>query len=150
MNRRLILVIIIVILLVFATAIGWWFAHRVAANEFIGKVKKIEGDVLIVEGVYVVKDRPDLSNPSNSKTVSVTIDKSTKIIKERLFLPTVKEVEKTGGRFEPSKLKREAVAGSVGDFQGGEVSITIMGSDNIYGRSVFTAKEIKYIEPVFP
>ena len=145
-----IFIAIIVFLLIFLFGVVWWWVTRVSANEFVGKVAKAEGNTLTMEGVFVVKDRPDLSNPSNSKTVSVIIDLNTKLAKEILFLPTAQEVEKTGGFFKPDELKRETVVGSVDDFKAGEISIRVLGAGNIYGKNSFTALEIKYIEPVYP
>lgn len=126
------------------------YSNRVWSDEFSGRVKKIEGSVVTVEGVYLVKDRPDLTGPENLKTVAVKIDDQTKIIKERLFLPTSQETAATGGQYDPSKLKREKIAGSLSDLSAENVSISAKASGNIYGRSSFTASEIIYIEPVFP
>lgn len=150
MNKKPLLFLIIIIALALVIAFGWWLANRVVAEEFIGKVKESEGDKLQVEGVYLVKDRPDLSNSSNLETVTVLISGDTKVIKERLKLPTLEEVEKTGGRYDPSKLEREIVDGTLIDFNDGQVSIAIKGQGNIYGLDNFIATEIKYIEPVYP
>ncbi|MBI4120362.1 MAG: hypothetical protein HY454_02750, partial [Parcubacteria group bacterium] len=141
---------VVIFLLILLVGVVWWWATRVSANEFVGKVQKVEGSQLTLEGVYLVKDRPDLMNPSNSKTVMVAITGDTKILKEALHLPTLDEVQKTGGRYDPSKLKRDVVVGAVGDFKIGETSVTVNAGKNIYGKKSFTALEVRYIEPVYP
>lgn len=150
MSKKILLTIIVIIVAALLVGGVWLFLHRVQSNEFVGKVTKADGNTLTMEGVFVVKDRPDLSNPSNSKTVSVVIDQNTKLTKEKLFLPTAQEVEKTGGRFNPSDLKREAIIGSIDDFKTGQVSVRVLGMGNIYGKKLFVASEVIYIEPVYP
>ena len=144
----------IILPLVVLIVLGFWYyqKNKVEAHEFSGRVHKVnaENQSLTVQGVYVVKDRPDLSNPSNAKIVTILINKDTKIVKERLKLPTLEEAEKTGGRYDPSKLRREQTAGSLSDLNAENVSISAKASKNIYGRSSFAASEIIYIEPVFP
>ncbi|MEK7138614.1 MAG: hypothetical protein AAB799_00340 [Patescibacteria group bacterium] len=145
-----IFIAVTIFVLILLVGVVWWWVNRVSANEFVGKIQKVESNQMTLSGVYVVKDRPDLSNPSNSKTVSVIIDPNTKLIKEMLFLPTAQEVEKTGGFFKPDELKRETVAGSLEDFKTSQVSVRVLGVGNIYGKKSFTALEIRYIEPVYP
>lgn len=144
----------VILPLVVLVVLGFWYyqKNRVEAREFVGKVQKVdvENQSLTVEGVYTVENRPDLSNPSNSRTVVVTINKDTEIIKERLKLPTLEEVEKTGGRYDPNKLEKEFVRGSLGDIKEGETSVRITADRNIYDRPSFIAGKITFIEPVYP
>lgn len=150
MNRTILALLAIVVVGLTGLVFSNYFQNRVYSNEFVGKVKQADGNILTMEGVYVVKDRPDLSNPSNFETVSVVVDQNTKLTKERLFLPTAQEVEKTGGFFKPDELKRKVVVGSTDDFKTGQVSVRVLGSGNIYGKKSFAATEIIYIEPVYP
>ena len=145
-----IFVAVTIFVLILLVGVIWWWVNRVNASEFVGKILKVEGSQLTLEGVYLVEDRPDLMGPNNTKTVAVIITGDTKLLKDRLHLPTIEEVEKTGGRYNPSQLKRETVAGAVIDFKTGETSVTVNAGRNIYGKKSFIALEIKYIEPVYP
>ena len=148
MNKKIFLTITI-FLLVAVLVFLWWSRNRIEAREFAGTVSRVEGDKIFVDGVYLVAERPDLSNPDKRKMVAVLVGVQTRVIKEKLFLPTTEEVEKTGGRYDPVKLKRESVVSSIGELGEG-VSITAKASANVFGRPSFTASEITYIEPVFP
>ena len=146
------LVIIVVIIVAAGIVFGFWQYQktRAEAKEFVGKVVKVESNTVTVEGVYIVLGRPDLSGPDKAKTVTVLLDAQTRLIKELLYLPSAEEVKDTGGRYNPSELKREEMAGSLDDLKDEGVSVRVIAAKNIYGRSSFFAKEIRYIEPVFP
>lgn len=152
MNKIVLGLLVIIVIGLAGLVFSNYFQNRVYSNEFAGQVKDVNGEnnVIAVEGVYVVKDRPELSNPENRLTAAVTIDNQTKIIKKRLFLPTAEEVAATGGRFDPAKLRNELVVGSLNDLRVQGASVTVKSLKNIFGRSSFIASEILYIEPVYP
>lgn len=145
-------VIIIIIIIAAGIVFGFWQYQKtkIETKEFTGKVVRVEANAITVEGVYVVPDRPDLSGPDKTKTVIGLLDEQSRLIKERLYLPSAEEVEKTGGRYDPSKLRREETPGSVEDLREGDTSVRIIAARNIYGLSSFSVREIRYIEPVYP
>ena len=151
MNQKFLIIVVLVILAA-GVVFGFWQYQKikVESQEFAGRVLKVENGAIAVEGIYLVPERPDLVGPGNTKTVTVLVDSQTRLVKERLFLPSAEEVKDSGGRYDPAKLKRETSAGSLSDLKTENVSVTAKAVKNVYGRSSFTASEIIYIEPVFP
>jgi len=149
-SKKFLLVFLVVLLAGVIFGWGWYSKNRVIAKEFIGTVKSVEGNAIVVEGVYSTPDQPELMQADKRKTIQIMADEETKLVKESLYLPSAEELKDTGGRYDPSKLKREESAGSLEDLKAENISIRAKSDINVYGSEFFTASEIRYIEPVYP
>lgn len=130
-----------------------WYKAQPVAYEFIGRIQKIENGVLFANGTYTVQGRPDLSGPDTMTDVKITVSPKTKFIKELVYLPSLKELEKTGGMYKPSELKREKTDGGADDLpelQSSNTGIKFVSNKNIYKRGAFKVISLEYIEPIYP
>jgi hypothetical protein len=141
--------IILGLLLVLAIAL-WAYQMKtgVASSEFVGTIKERDGNMLTVEGVWVVPGRPELSEPADKTSVKVDISK-TKITKVNIQIPSRAALEASGGTFNADELPRTSVEGSVNDLGVGQ-SITLKSRSNMYGKATIKPNEISYNNPVFP
>src|SRR3989344_7762563 len=140
MKRKLFIVIIAAAVLYGGFWIYSWYKAQPVAHEFIGRIQKIENGTLFVSGIYQVQDRPDLSGPDTQTDVKIAVSSKTEFIKELVYLPSLKELEKTGGMYKPSELKREKTVGVAGDLpelQSSNTGIRFVSKRNIYKKSVF-------------
>jgi len=139
-------------LLVLAAAFWFsWLAKQPKSYELAGRIERIEGNSIFLNGVYQVPDRPDLTVPENAKEVEVVVTAATRFVKTVLYLPSAAELEKTGGMYRPDDLRREEVAGAFDDIKNGGVDgIFAAAGKNVYGKSKFEASEVRYISAVAP
>ncbi len=146
-HKRLSLTIIILALV----GAGFWIwsfnrGPSVKSYEFVGVIKNMDGQSLTLKGQFI--DNGNSVSKDTEVVVVVTAD--TKITKSSIHLPTAEEVRKTDGRYDPSKLKREMVAGSLSDLKNFDSTVDIKSSSDIYNKSRFEASEIIYTIPVYP
>lgn len=153
MKRKLLLILLAAALLYGGFWVYSWYKAQPVAYEFIGRIQKMENGVLFANGTYTVQGRPDLSGPDTMTDVRITLAKNAKFIKEFVYLPTLKELEKTGGMYRPSELKREKTDGAADDLaelQSFNTGIKFVSNKNIYKRGAFKVISLEYIEPVYP
>lgn len=130
-------------------------SEKIEAKEFIGQLIEVKSNSIIIEGAYNISSFQD-SDQNNFqpelKKVEVLVDSKTKFSKTLLYLPSAQDLEKTGGKYDPSGLKRGSAEGSLEDLKimEGGVSITAKSESNVYNRSRFFASEIQYIEAIYP
>jgi hypothetical protein len=141
--------IIIGAVVVMAVIVGlvYWTSRpvQIKAYEFAGKIDKVQGNTIFTKGLFTVPDHPELTDPQYEQSMQITADNNTKIIKIVQILPTAAELKKSGGMYEPAKLKSEQQAGSIADIATGITDgVFAKSTSNIYKKDKFTASEIKY------
>ncbi len=145
--------ILIVSLLVILVAGLWgyktFFIDNVIAHEFVGEVVEKNNNQITLDGVFVVKEHPELSQAEYKQRVVITLGNETKLVKRTLYLPTIKEVQQMGGRYTADQLKNEYGIGSIDDITV-KLGLRVKSSENIYNKSSFTPDEVIYIEPIYP
>lgn len=159
MNNKSILIIIIIIIV---AIVGYgFFSYRktkdnfpanIEVKEFIGEATKVDDQTLNVKGFYVFENK-NLNITNDKRVVVVKIDPSTKLTKERIYLPSSKELEKNNGSYDPAELRREKFEGSLEDFKNSEskpVAVTIRSNQNIYNQFYFLASEVNYTDLIYP
>ena len=153
-NRKITLSIVAVIALAVAGffASKFLFGEHGESREFIGQVKKVEGNVIWTNGVFVNQDNPELAkNGFRKDNVKIVVSSETTITKILMYMPTSEELKKTDGRWNPADLKQEETSGTVADLTDNKEGLTIrvLSDKNIFNKSKFTAKRIEYIEQVY-
>lgn len=128
---------------------------RAVSSQFNGAVLALntQKNYFEAQGFFVVPDAVRPEEVTQDKKVKVFVSRETKIIKTLLYLPSSKELEKTGGRFRPDDLRRETVDARLEDLVvlvGTGQRVLITASKNVYNKSSFTATKIEYIEPIYP
>ncbi|MDO8496584.1 MAG: hypothetical protein Q7S43_04035, partial [bacterium] len=128
------------------------FMERGESKEFIGQVKKVEGNVIWAHGRFINRDKPELAAKALGKDVEITVLPETTIVKILMYMPTSEELEKTGGRWNPADLKQEEVPGMITELTYNKENLTIrvLSDKNIFNKSKFTPTRIEYIEQVEP
>ena len=148
-NRDRVIYSAIIIALIFLAL--WFFFGRqtVESYEFVGQIKKIEGDSLYLHGLYKGLDGEYLEDqPSGGQDVKVLIVSETTFIKVKMFLPSIKDLG-PDRKYNPADLKKEEVDGSRDDLQNVN-GIFVKSDNNIFGKSKFKASDIRYIFSVNP
>lgn len=144
MNKKASFILIIVLLAAAGASLWWQNKTSVKAYEFAGQVKEIQGTHLVVSGIFVVENHPELSKPGTEKDVKITLKPDTKLQKTVLYLPQ-------SGSFTPKDLKKEIKAVSLDEFKtdvtDNKVGISVHSKKNIYHSAAFVASEIDYIIP---
>src|SRR3990167_3950170 len=138
MKKKLLLILVAAAVLYGGFWIYSWYKAQPVAHEFIGRIQKMENGTLFVSGIYQVQDRLDLSGPDTLTDVRITVSSKTEFIKELIYLPSLKELEKTGGMYKPSELKREKTVGVAGDLpelQSSNTGIRFVSKRNIDRKS---------------
>jgi hypothetical protein len=146
-NKILGVVLIAVILSAILLVTLLLFRNKAESHKFVGKVKSMEGNTIIAEGVFISPENPD-SATQRIPNVRINITPQTKFTKNMVILPTKEELVKTGGYFDGTKLKRESVPGSFEilgqDIKNNEITIEAGSSKNIYHLDSFTADSVFY------
>ena len=152
MNIKLKIISIIVLIVIVGIGYSYLYYKEsgAEAKEFVGTVESVKDSSIVVEGFYSVPDQPEVQIPNQKRRITVLFDQNTTFTKESIHLPSAEELKATDGYYDPSKLKRDKVQGSIDDFKEGGVSVVITSSTNVYGQPSFHAVEILYIEPVYP
>ncbi len=140
------------IIAVLGGALIWssWFKDQIIANGFQGQLREVEDNSFFLEGAYLVDDKP--IDVANRKGVWILIAPETKFNKIVWYMPTDEELAKTGGRWNPSDLKKEQREGGMGDLlkaAGSGLTITATSNKNIYNKSSFRADSIEYIKQIY-
>ena len=127
------------------------FGERGEAKEFIGQVKKVEDSLILANGLFVNRDKPELAKNSLKKDVKIKVSPETTIVKILMYMPTSEELKKTDGRWNPAELKQEEVPGTVPDltYKKENLTIRVVSDKNIFNKPKFTAKRIEYVEQVY-
>jgi hypothetical protein len=131
---------------------NWYSAKdRPVAKQFVGQVVENKDGILTVNGRYILEDtHPDGQHPVvQDQTVTIKLDGKTVYTKTKVFLPTMEEIEAQGGQYNGDDLRREKMAGTPDDLKK-STTITGVSSKNVYAKEAFTAREIQYVEPVYP
>jgi len=147
-SKLLIFIIVPILIVVGAVVFKYIKTQRVSATEFVGKIEKIEGDIIYATGLFIVPDRNDLLSKDNQRQAQLIVDSNTKFEKFLVFIPSEKELQKTGGYFDGSKLKREQRSSNLdiikNDLETRDFVITARADRNIYKKSKFIVSDIKY------
>ncbi len=138
------IIIPIIILLVIIAGIFWFF-NRKTVNEFSGNLVSIEGQEMVVSGVYLGDEIDDsIQEPRN---VRVVITNETKIERISFNVPDTDET------FNPSELPKEVSIINLDtlkdDTESNTLGFLITSKKNIYNKSRFEAEMISYFLPVF-
>ena len=161
MNKKASITVLIIILLV---AVGGWYGWRIKhqgpakpeSYRINGQTVEVsDTGIVTVSGYYAGEDDVPIGLPKEPSIVHVKTDANTKIIKTLLYLPGAEELKATGGRYDPSKLKRETAPNTIVDLKksGRGTVVTITFNADIYNQPVIFANQIKditYISPVYP
>ncbi len=153
-NKKSVLFVLVVLALAVAGffASKFLFMERGESKEFIGQVKKVEGNVIWAHGRFINRDNPELASKALGKDVEITVSTETIVVKILMYMPTSEELEKTGGRWNPADLRQEETTGMITDLTDNKEGITIrvLSDKNIFNKSKFTPTRIEYIEQVEP
>lgn len=122
---------------------------RIISNEFVGQVEKIEGNTVFVKGNFHSDNHPETLKPENRVEVQVTVGSKTTIARTSIMIPTAAELKKTNGLFDSSKLPQQTTNISLADLTTAiksqqNIMLDILATENIYGRSKFTASKMSY------
>lgn len=128
------------------------FGERDQSKEFIGQVKKVENNAIWARGVFVNSDKPELAKEVSTKDVEIKVSSETTIVKILMYMPTIEELKKTGGKWNPADLKREEALGMLAELTDKKEGLTIrvISDKNIFNKTKFTAKKIEFVEQVYP
>ena len=127
------------------------FDEDLNSTEFAGRIERIEGNTIFLNGNFIVTDRPEFLNAENIIDVAVTVSETTEFIKNTVYLPSPEEVADTDGYFNASDLRQEKTAGSFDDLISDiGLGLEVTANGNIFGQTQFTASKIEYIDPVLP
>ena len=149
--------LIVLLILVLVSGLFWAynaFKNRIVAKEFVGKIERIEGNVIYANGLFVAPDHPELLGASNATEVKITVTASTKLIKALVRLPSDEELKKTGGYFDGSQLPREYrdinLETMIKELEHRDIIAEFRADKNIYRRKEFEALEVKYTVRFLP
>lgn len=142
-------VIFILILILVGAGVFLWQWGRIASYQFVGQIEKVEGNMIYVKGLAVVPDKPESYNQDKIKSVVVLLDDKTILEKEVWYMLSAEELKKSEGRWDPNQLRKEMQQGSMGDLDAG-ASVTVESRENIYNKTEFRAKKVKYLKQVYP
>lgn len=120
------------------------FTNKIKASEFIGTVVGIDGNILKLSGYF---ETP--SGDGQLKQVEVIVDSKTEFLKTIVHMPTVADLEKTGGFYTFNDLQKEEVMGSLDDLKNSKIMVSAISEKNIYNKSKFKAKKLSYLERVY-
>lgn len=123
------------------------FEKRIEATGYVGSVKKVEGNLIYSEGHFLTPDNPELYKSGYTGDFTVEVTPETQFVKILMYMPTIEELRKTNGHWNPADLKKEEKQGILADLtdkrQGLPFKVT--SSKNIYGKSKFIAVKIEYV-----
>lgn len=150
-NKKLFFAILATVVIIAAAAVwGYLGKGQVKAYEFAGRIEKIEGNVIFTKGVYQNEENPKGIELAEAEK-QIVVSQDTELVKITQIMPTVAELEASGGFYEPEKLKSEQSAGSMDDLNAGLTDgVFAKSSKNIYNKSKFTATEITYYVREYP
>lgn len=144
--------VLIVVIAVAASAFVFWDYYdknRIFANKFVGQIKEVQDNILILEGSYVAEGHLELN--SELRRVKAVVGPETKLVKVSVYMPTKEELELNKGKFYPNLLQREEGEGFLEDLKDGTVNqpVTIKNSFNIYKRKGFIIGRLEYVKLVY-
>lgn len=153
-NRKTVFLVLVIISLTVAGffASKFLFGERGESKEFIGQIKKVENNMILARGVFVNPDKPELAEEVSTKDVKIKISSETTIVKILMYMPTLEELKKAGGKWNPADLKQEETIGTLTDLTHEKEGLTIraLSDKNIFNKTKFTAKKIEFVEQVYP
>lgn len=146
-------VVISLIILLGAAGIGgylYWRQYLSATiTEFTGTITARQPKELVVDGFYTALDHPELQNLEQKKEVRVRIAPETTITKTVIHLPTIAQIEASGGYYKLEDQPRDTLPGSLDEIGLNDV-IIVHTTGNIFHRTSFTATEIEYLVHMYP
>lgn len=124
------------------------YKNRPVSHRFVGQISSIEGNIIsLASGGYQFENG---LNPAN-KIVKIKVDDDTMFTRTTLYLPTISEVRKTSGYYNPADLKKEVASSSLEDLKDRKVPVYVENqSANIYGMSTIKAEKISYFITIIP
>lgn len=151
-NKKIALGLVIVCSLSALLAFNFWM-NRVVADNFQGQLQEVKGTKLYIDGIYALGD--NLINPEIIiKGVEVSVTSETRFIKTLWYLPSMEELKKTKGRWNPDEIRKEQVEGSLDDLfkqqNRSPISVRVISEKNIYNLVGFEAGSIEYVKMVDP
>lgn len=154
-NKKVLLTLTLALLFLIAGFfVSKFFLNRITAKEFVGNIQKIEGNTIYVKGLYVVPEKPELADQQRGFTqeVQVLVSQDTQLIKIVLHMPTIEELKKTNGRWDPNKLPKEEVPANIEELTNKKegLIIHVLTKNNIFKKSKFVAKRIEFVQEVYP
>lgn len=123
---------------------GQFFVDKIKADEFVGTVMGVDGNILKLSGYF---ETP--FGDGQLKQVEVIVDSKTEFLKTFVHMPTAEELEITGGFYNFKDLTKEETAGSLEDLINAKILVSVTSNKNIYNKSKFKAKKISYLERVY-
>ena len=140
---------VIFILLLVAVGFFLWQRGTVSSYEFSGQIEKIEGNLIYARGLTADSDKPESYHAERIRSVVASVDNDTVFEREVWHMLTAEELKKSDGKWELSQLRKETQEGSLSDLDAGS-SVTIESRNNIYNKTEFRAKKVKYVKQVYP
>src|SRR3989344_6321013 len=147
---KMAIIVILAVLILAGFLYRILFIKTYESKEFIGPVEAVEGKYILSTGVFTVIDHPEFYEPDKRKTVKIEITSNTEIIKILMHMPTLEDLEKTDGRWNPNEFWQEEKPGSIEDIKKGNgMMLKVSTKNNIFNKSKFQAQKIEYIEQVY-
>lgn len=152
MNRKIALFLFIVVI-----AGSFWVLQRniktpsVYADRFNGQIREVREDLLIIEGVFFDSSTQKILS-GRSVNVEAKVTSQTKFTKILLYMPTVKDLEKTNRRWNPSDLKQEYKTSSLDEVRNTEVKglpVAVKITKVAIDSNKFDASEVEFTEQIY-
>ena len=149
-NKKIILGLVLFVIAVIFSAI-FLSGEKVESRVFGGKIIKVEGNNVSLEGFYMIDDGTEyaiLGAESNTekRTVTAKITSKTQFIKTVFAVPDLE----LGQMFRPSELNRETMPGSLEEIEKEKPGIFVTASKNIFDKRIFEIIKVEYVIPIFP
>ena len=142
------LFIVLIVLSIIVGGFWVWRIYRqpkIVTKEFAGTIQGVDGNTLLVRGVYLSLEHPELSRPEQQRDVQIVLTADTRLIYTTYYRPTPEEVAKNPGPYIVRDLKHEQKDGSLADLIPGK-DIQVFTEANIYREKQFTAQRIEYLD----
>jgi hypothetical protein len=147
-----------ILLVIVAVLIGgfymWSFlldesGPEVGSQKFIGKVDKVEGNVIYMTGTFEVDGEKYPGAPHNAHLqqfqVAVQVTDETQLNKTIKYLPGVKNpIPGKVYRYSSTDVRTETGVGTINDFTDEIGAVTVFAGGDIYGKETFKASSIEY------
>lgn len=129
----------------------YWDYKRPKAYAFTGKIEKVEGSSVLAAGFYVGEQGPYRASSGSEDRAEILVTPETKIIKTVWMMPSNADLEKTGGRWDPNKLKKENKEVSIEDLRDEEgIPILVKTERDIFRKAKFQAQVIQFLKQEYP
>ncbi len=128
----------------------------IESREFQGAIQKVEANKIYLKGSYIVSDSEkakikDQEIVNKLYDVAVEVTPETKFVKTIWYMLSMKELEKTGGAWNPDDLKKDIQEGSFEDLKNVQgLALKVTTAENIFGEKDFKAITASYVVSVYP